>query len=75
MENSQKMVIFKIVCCLGNSLQHTHINEKGVSSAWLCLSCCITAFAGLKWLASVVACRPSWRRFAVTADPWNLITV
>ena len=28
MENGQKMVIFKTVCCHGNSLQHTHINEK-----------------------------------------------
>ena len=30
MQNSQKMVIFKIVCCHGNSLQHTHINEKEI---------------------------------------------
>ena len=30
MENSQKMVFLKIVCCHGNSLQHTHINEKEI---------------------------------------------
>ena len=28
MEDSKKMVIFTIVCCYGNNLQHTHINEK-----------------------------------------------
>ena len=35
MENSQKMVIFKIVCCHGNSLQHTQINEKEIPGVWL----------------------------------------
>ena len=27
-ENSKKMVIFTIVCCHGNSLHNTHMNEK-----------------------------------------------
>ena len=29
------MVIFEIVCCHGNSLQHTHINEKEISGVLL----------------------------------------
>ena len=32
---AKKMVIFKIFCCHGNSLQHTHINEKEISSVLL----------------------------------------
>ena len=35
MENSQKMVIFEIVCYHGNSLQHAHIDEKEISGVWL----------------------------------------
>ena len=35
MENSKKMVIVKIACCHGNSLQHTHINEKKMPGVWL----------------------------------------
>ena len=35
MENSQKMVIFKLVCCHGNILQHTHVNEKEIPGMWL----------------------------------------
>ena len=31
---AKKMVIFKIVCCHGNSLQHTHINEKEIPGAY-----------------------------------------
>ena len=30
---AKKMVIFKIVCCHGNSLQHTHFNEKEIPGA------------------------------------------
>ena len=35
MENSKKMVIFTIVCCHGNSLQYTHMNEKEILGVWL----------------------------------------
>ena len=35
MENSQKMVIFKIVCCHSNSLQHSHTKEKEIPAVWL----------------------------------------
>ena len=31
----QKMVIFTIACCHGNSLQHTHMNESEISDVWL----------------------------------------
>jgi len=34
-EKSQRMVIFKIVCCHGNSLQNTHVNEKEIPGVWL----------------------------------------
>ena len=34
-ENSKKMVTFKIVCYYGNSLQRTHINEKEIPGVWL----------------------------------------
>ena len=32
---AKKMVIFEIVCCHGNSLQHTHINEKEIPGVLL----------------------------------------
>ena len=32
MENSKKIVIFAIVCCHGNSLQYTCINENRIPS-------------------------------------------
>ena len=35
MENSKKMVIFTTVCCHGNSLQYTHMNEKEILGVWL----------------------------------------
>ena len=35
MENNQKMVIFKLLCCHGNILQHTHVNEKEIPGVWL----------------------------------------
>ena len=35
MENSKKMVIFMIVCCHGNNLQDTHMNEKEISGVLL----------------------------------------
>ena len=35
MENSKKMVLLTIVCCHGNSVQHTHINEKEIPGVWL----------------------------------------
>ena len=34
-ENNKKMVIFEIVCCHGNSLQHTNINEIEIPAVWL----------------------------------------
>ena len=35
MENSQEIVIFKLVCCHGNGLRHTHVNEKEIPGVWL----------------------------------------
>ena len=35
MENSKKMAVFTIVCCHGNSLQYTHMNEKQIPGVWL----------------------------------------
>ena len=35
MENCPKLVLFKIVCCHGNSLQHTHNNDKEIPGVWL----------------------------------------
>ena len=32
---AKKMVIFTIVCCHGNSLQHPHINAKGMPGVLL----------------------------------------
>ena len=29
------MVIFTTVCCHGNSLQYTHMNEKEIPGVWL----------------------------------------
>ena len=34
-ENSKKMVIFTIVCCHGNSLQYTHMNENDIPDVWI----------------------------------------
>ena len=33
--NREKMVIFTIVCCHGNSLYYTHINEKEIPGVLL----------------------------------------
>ena len=33
------MVIFAIVCCHGNSLQYTHMNENGIPDVFLNLHC------------------------------------
>ena len=38
MENSQKMVVSKLVCCHGNILQHTHVNEKDIPGKWLIIT-------------------------------------
>ena len=38
-ENSKKMVIFVIVCCHGNSLQYTHMNENGIPGCIANLHC------------------------------------
>ena len=35
MENSKKMVIFAIVCCHGNRLQYTRMNENGIPGVLL----------------------------------------
>ena len=35
MENSKKMVIFAIICCHGNRLQYTHMNENGIPGVLL----------------------------------------
>ena len=32
---AKKMVIFAIVCCHGNSLQYTHMNENGIPGVLL----------------------------------------
>ena len=35
MENSKEMVIFTIVCCHGNGLYYTHMNEKETAGVFL----------------------------------------